>query len=112
MSDSGDGRYSVTFCLKEACSGKAHFTASGDHIDGSPCDVIVRDHTQLQKSEFSITTPSKPMYLYVSHCHGAIFVMLSSGDVCVYSSEGVLRSTIKGTKLGIKFGRGIVVDEE
>ena len=41
VSDAGDGKYGVTFCLQEVCSGKAHFTANGGHIDGSPCDVIV-----------------------------------------------------------------------
>ena len=112
VSNSGDGRYSVTFCVQEAFSGKAHFTANGRHIDGSPCDVIVRDYTQLQKPKLSIITPSKPAYLCVSRSHGDSFVMLDNGDVCIYSSEGVLRSTISGASLGIESARGIVVDEE
>ena len=62
---SGDGRYGVTFCLQEAFSGKAHFTANGGHIDGSPCDVIVRDYTQLQEPQLSIPTPGNPAYLYI-----------------------------------------------
>ena len=41
-----------------------------------------------------------------------MFVTLDSGDVCIYSSEGVLRSTISGASLGIECARGIVVDEE
>ena len=112
VSNSGDGRYGVTFCLQEAFSGKAHFTANGEHIDGSPCDVIVRDYTQLQKPQLSITTPSMPNYIYVSRSHGDIFVTLDNGDVCVYSSEGVLRSTISGASLGIECAHGMVVDEE
>ena len=90
----------------------AHFTANGEHIHGSPCDVIVRDYTQLQKPHLSITTPSKPDYLYVSRSHGDIFVTLNNGDVCIYSSEGVLRSTISGASLGVENACGMVVDEE
>ena len=112
VSDSSEGRYDVTFCVEETFSGKAHFTANGGHIDGSPCDVIVRDYTQLQKPQLAIKTPSRPAYLYVSRSHGDIFVTLDNGDVCIYSSKGVLRSTISGASLGIKSARGIVVDEE
>ena len=112
VSNSGDGRYGVTFCLQEAFLGKAHFTANGGHIDGSPCDVMVRDYTKLQKPKLSITTPSKPEYLCVSQRNGDIFVTLDNGNVCIYSSKGVLRSTIIGASLGIKCALGIVVDEE
>ena len=43
--------------------------------------------------------------------NGDIFVTLKDGDVCIYSSQGVLKSTIKGSSLGVMDPCGIVVDE-
>ena len=53
-----------------------------------------------------------PVYIYVNRSNGDIFVMLDNGDVCIYTSKGVPRSTISGASLGFKSGRGIVVDDE
>ena len=60
----------------------------------------------------SFETASSPTYLYV--CRGNVdnFVTLDDGSVCVYSEVGVLKCTINRTCLGLKWPRGIVVDEE
>ena len=96
------GRYEVTFWAEEECSGEAHFTANGEHVDGSPCDVIVRDYAQVKTPLLSFKTTRQPAYLYVSRGKGDIFVTLDSGDVCLYSKDGVLKSTIDGSSLGLQ----------
>ena len=106
------GRYEITFWAEEECSGEAHFTANGEHVDGSPCDVLVRDYAQVKTPLLSFKTTREPAYLYVSHGKSDIFVTVDSGDVCLYSKDGVLKSTIDGSSLGLQRPRGIVVDEE
>ena len=47
MSNSDEGKYRVTFRVGKNCLGKAHFMADGEHINGSPFDVMVRDYAQV-----------------------------------------------------------------
>ena len=111
VSNSDNGKISVTFCVWEECTGKAHFTADGKHINGSPFDIMVRFYTQVRKPVLSIKTPSKPSFVYVLRDSGDIFVTLTNGNVAIYSKQGVLRSTIAGSSLGVLDPGGIVVDE-
>ena len=97
--------------MSEEFLGKAHFTANGEHIDRSPFDVIVRDYTRVQEPVLSFETPSKPRHLYVSHKNGDIFVTLEDGDVSIYSNQGVQKSAIAVSSLGVIDPYGIVVDE-
>ena len=106
------GRYEITFFAKKEFSGKAHLTINGEHVDGSPCDVIVRDYAQVKTPLLSFKTAGIPVYLYVCHSNGDIFVTLDNGNVCLYSKGGVLKSTIDDVSLGLMSPRGIVVDEE
>ena len=102
VSNLDGGRYEVTFLAEEACSGEAHFIANGEHVDGSPCNVIVRDYAQVKTPLLSFKTARAPAYLYVSRGNGDIFVTLNSGDVCLYSKDGVLKSTIDGSQPWLK----------
>ena len=111
ISSSRKGKYAATFCVQEECSAKAYFTANGEHINGSPFDIIVRDYAQVQEPVLSFQTSTGPKYLYVSRSNGDIYVTLKGGDVCIYSSQGVLKSTIAGSGLGVADPFGIVLDE-
>ena len=112
VSKSDEGKYILTFFVQEEGLCKAYFTTNGSHVDGSPCDVLVRDYAKIKQPVLSFDTPCRPTYLYVSRSNGDIFVTLNNGDVCIYSEEGVQKSVINGANLGISSGRGIVVDEE
>ena len=106
------GKYEITFSVLEEFSGEAQFMANGEHVDGSPCDVIVRDYAQVQTPVLSFKTASNPAYVYVCRDSDDIFVTLDNGDVCLYSKDGVVKSTIDGASLGLNSPRGIVVDED
>ena len=112
VSKSNEGKYDVTFCAGEEGLWKAHITTNGCHIDGSPCDVIVRDYAKLQEPVLSFETPSRPTYLCTSHRNGDIFVTLNNGDIHVYSEAGVLKSVFSGATLDISSAHSIVLDEE
>ena len=111
VSNFNDGKYCVTICVWEECTGKAHFTAGGKHIDGSPFDIIVRGYAQVREPLLSFETRGKPLYLYVSRRNGNVFVTVLDGDLCIYSNQGVLKSTITGSSLGVLDPCGIVMDE-
>ena len=101
------------FCVQKQCSAKAHITADGEDIDGSPFDVTVRDYAQGLGSGVWYRNQSSPTHVCVSHNRGDFFVALASGDVRVYSYQyHSLKSTIGSSTIGVRNAYGIVVDEE
>ena len=49
VSSSNHGKYSVSIYVPYECYGKAHFTADGEHIDGSFFDIVVREYVGFLK---------------------------------------------------------------
>ena len=112
VSSSDQGKYTLSFCVPKQCSGKAHITADGEHIDGSPFDIIVRNYAVVSKPLYSCQNQSSPIHVCVScHC-GDVLVTSASGDVRVYSCYVNPKCTIQGSTIGIRHAYGIVVDED
>ena len=92
VSNSDQGKYTVRFCVSKQCStGRAHITVDGEHIDGSPFDIIVRDYAKVSRPLYSCPHQSGPTHVCVSHHGGDLLVALLLG-MSVYTHAMLILS--------------------